>query len=95
MWGDDPEDYRARVRGDHGLFVPDLPTSQKIDDDWTVDLEWMYTPVSPHPIACVAVNVRFTGNEFRPCPAHVQEAALKVPDKLFARYRDHFMRNEE
>ena len=89
MWGDDPDDYRAYQLDRYGLAMPDLPTSEKINDDWIVEVEWVFSMASRHPVGCVATSVRFAGEGLRECPQSVQDDGLKMADRLFARYREH------
>ncbi len=86
MWGDDPKDYRKVKRDEYGMMVPDLPTSETINDDWVVDVEWV--SMNAHVVACIATGIRFTGSGFFECPQYIQDKAFEVVELLWKRYEE-------
>jgi hypothetical protein len=93
MWGDDPYDYRKVQRDMHGMWVPDLPVSESISEDWVVDVDWVFTHASQYAVACVATGVRFIGDGFPECTPRIEEAATKAVELLWKRYQENVVKN--
>lgn len=92
MWGDNPDDYKQRERDPRGFWSVALPTSERINDDWVVDVEWIFQNYE-HAVCCIARYIRFTGEGFRECPQHIQDSAKKTVEMLWSRYQENVVKN--
>lgn len=94
MWGDNPNDYK-KVRKDwNGRWVPDLPLSESIGEDWQVDVVWVFTNARQHAVDCIATGIRFVGDGFRECTPSIEEAATRVVKSLWDRYQKNIVKNQ-
>lgn len=68
-----------------------LPMSERVGDDWVVDVEWLFTAGSEYAVGCVATEIRFVGGGFRACPQYVVESAGRVVKELWSRYQENIV----
>lgn len=87
MWGDRPEDYQERKQDSRGFWSVVLPTSERLSDDWTVEVHWFFRLDREHAVCCKVTGIRFTGEGYRECPSHIDEAATKTAETLWSRYQ--------
>lgn len=87
MWGDRPEDYKILKADRRGLWSVALPTSERLSEDWQVDVIWTFTNASQYAVGCFATGIRFTGEGYRECPRHIDDAATKMAEMLWSRYQ--------
>lgn len=70
----------------------DLPSSERLTDEWVADVDWIFRNSEPHVVACVVTGIRYTGDGFRACPETIQEMAKATAERLFLRYCERCVR---
>lgn len=97
VWGDDLSELQAKILEMSACHV-DLPSSVKIDDEWMVDVVWVFNSSSKHPVGCFPEKVRLIDDclvfdrEFRECPQRIRDLAEVIPKNLFRTYCENFIK---